>query len=693
MDPATFFTELKRRKVYRVAVAYAIVAWLLIQAASILFPTFEAPTWVMKVFVTAVILGFPVALILAWAFELTPEGIRRAEEVAPRESKTPKAGRKWTAILSLPLCSQLHCLRFNLREHDHRRLLNCQNKPLPTAGMDKSVAVLPFENLSSDKENAFFAQGIQDEIITTLSKISGLRVISRTSTAHYNSAPENLSEIARQLRVSNVLEGSVQKAGDRVHINVQLIQADTDAHLWAQSYDRELTDIFGVEAEVAKSIADSLQATLSPQEKARVEAKPTTNPDAYVLYLRARDYQTRPDNLLQDFRSARNLYDQAIKLDPNFALAHARLSAVMSQIYHWFEPTQEVKETARREADESLRLQPDLGEGHLALGLYFYYEESNYEEALRELNLAAKTLPNDGDVGLYIAAVQRRQGHLTEAIAAYQKAEAIDPRNSVTLYDAAQTYFGIRDWPNAVKGMDRVLALAPDSLNVKIQRAYMEFFWKGSTAPIKAVLESFAPNLDPDGVVTFSRWDVALMDRDPDAAERALTSARLQNFVAPTGVPLPKSYLAGCVAVVRKDAARAQQEFETARPILEQVVMKSPQDGIRHAQLGFLYALMGRKDDALREGQRGEELTSVSKDIINGGTVQGFLALIYARNGDADHAIQLIERLLTTPFAVDYADDSITLSDLRQRWEWDPLRNDPRFQKILASPEPKTLFQ
>ena len=693
MDPATFLTELKRRKVYRVAVAYAIVAWLLIQAASILFPTFEAPPWVMKVFVTAVILGFPVALILAWAFELTPEGIRRAEEVAPRESKTPRAGRKWTAIIVIAavLAAALFTFQFG-------RTRSSPPAELPkqialAAGMDKSIAVLPFENLSSDKENAFFAQGIQDEIITTLSKISGLRVISRTSTVHYNSAPENLSEIARQLRVTNVLEGSVQKAGDRVHINVQLIQADTDAHLWAQSYDRELTDIFGVEAEVAKSIADSLQATLSPQEKARVEAKPTTNPDAYVLYLRARDYQTRPDNLLQDFRAARNLYAQAIKMDPNFALAHARLSAVMSQIYHWFEPTQEVKETARREADESLRLQPDLGEGHLALGLYFYYEESNYEEALRELNLAAKTLPNDGDVGLYIAAVQRRQGDLTQAIAAYQKAEAIDPRNSVTLYDAAQTYFGIRDWPNAVKGMDRVLALAPDSLNVKIQRAYMEFFWKRSTAPIRAVLQSFAPNLDPDGIVTFSRWDVALMDRDPDAAERALTSARLENFVAPTGVPLPKSYLAGCVAVVRNDATRAQQEFETARPILEQVVMKSPQDGIRHAQLGFLYALMGRKDDALREGQRGEELTSISKDIINGGTVQGFLALIYARNGDADHAIELLERLLITPFAVNYCDDSITLSDLRQRWEWDPLRKDPRFQKILASPEPKTQYQ
>ena len=693
MDPATFFTELKRRKVYRVAVAYAIVAWLLVQAASILFPTFEAPPWVMKVFVTAVILGFPVALILAWAFELTPEGIRRAEEVAPRESRPSKTGRKWTAIIVAAAVLAAALLAFQFTRTRSSATAERPKQNAPEGSMDKSVAVLPFENLSSDKENAFFAQGIQDEIITALSKISGLRVISRTSTAHYQSAPENLSEIGRQLRVSNVLEGSVQKAGDRVHINVQLIQADNDAHLWAQSYDRQLTDIFGVEGEVAKRIADSLQATLSPQEKARVETKPTTNADAYVLYLRARDYQARPDNFLQDFNSAAQLYKQAIALDPNFALAHARLSAVMSMIYHWYEPTEEVKETAHREANESLRLQPDLGEGHLALGLYFYYEEGNYDQALRELNLAAKTLPNDGDVGLYTAAVQRRQGNLTEAIAAYQKAEAIDPRNSVALYDAAQTYFGIREWPNAIKGMDRVLALAPDSLNVKIQRAYMEFFWKGATAPIKTVLESFAPNLDPDGIVTFSRWDVSLMDRDPDAAERALTSARLENFVAPTGVPLPKSYLAGCVALVRNDTARAQQQFETARPILEQVMMKSPQDGIRHAQLGFLYALMGRKEDALHEGQRGEELTSVSKDIINRGTVQAFLALIYARTGDADHAIQLVARLLTTPFAVDYCDASITLSDLRQRWEWDPLRKDPRFQKILASPEPKTVFQ
>src|SRR6059058_3108499 len=692
MDPATFLTELKRRKVYRVAVAYAIVAWLLIQAASILFPTFEAPLWVMKVFVTAVILGFPVALILAWAFELTPEGLRRSEEVAPQESKMRKPGRKWTVVIVTAAVLAAALLAFQFVRTRRSPAIESPKQTAPTATLDKSVAVLPFENLSSDKENAFFAQGIQDEIITTLSRISGLRVISRTSTARYNSAPENLPEIASQLRVSNVLEGSVKKAGDRVHINVQLIQADTDAHLWAQSFDRQLTDIFSVEAEVAKSIADSLQATLSPKEKARVETKPTTNADAYVLYLRGRDYQTRPDNLLQDFRSAANLYEQAITLDPRFALAHARLSVATSTIYHFYQPTESWKQKANAEALESLRLQPNLGEGHLALGLYHYYMEGDYQAALRELGLAAKALPNDGDVGLYTAAVQRRQGHFAQAIASYQHAEAIDPRNSVMLYDAAQTYFGLRDWRTAAERMDRVLALFPDSFNVRIQRAYIDFYWKGSTAPIKTALQSLPINLDPDGVVTFARWDVSLMDRDPDAAEKALAACQLENINSQTGVPLPKGYLQACVFLVRGDTAKAQAEFEAARPAIEKLVADSPHSGTRRAQLGLLYAFLGRKEDALREGRRAMELKPITHDVIEGAAAEDFYALTCARLGETDEAIRRIERLLTTPFSVDYADESITLSDLRQRWEWDPLRKDPRFQKILAGPEPKTLY-
>ena len=692
MDPATFLTELKRRKVYRVAVAYAIVAWLLIQASSILFPTFEAPPWVMKVFVTAVILGFPVALILAWAFELTPEGLRRSEEVAPQESKTRKPGSKWTAVIATAAVLAAALLAFQFVRTRRSPAIESPKQTAPTAALDKSVAVLPFENLSSDKENAFFAQGIQDEIITTLSKISGLRVISRTSTAHYNSAPENLPEIAQQLRVSHVLEGSVQKVGERVHINVQLIQAGTDAHLWAQSYDRQLTDIFSVEAEVAKSIADSLSATLSPQEKAQVEAKPTDNADAYVLYLRARDYQTRPDNLMQDFRSAIRLFEQAITLDPKFALAHARLAATTSNLYHFYEPTEPLKQKAHAEALESLRLQPNLGEGHLALGLYHYYMEGDYDAALRELDLAAHALPNDGDVGLYTAAIERRRGHWSAALAAYEHAEAVDPRNSVMLYDASQTYFGLRDWRTAAERMDRVLALFPDSFNVKIQRAYIEFFWKGSTAPIKAALETLPPNLDPDGVVTFARWDVSLMNRDVVAAEKALAACQLETIAAQTGVPLPKSYLQACVDLVRGDAGKARAEFEAARPAIEKTVANSPQDGVRHAQLGLIYAFLGRKEDALREGQRAMELKPITHDVIEGAVVEDFYTLSCARLGETDEAIRRIERLLTTPFGVDYADESITLSDLRQRWEWDPLRKDPRFQKILAKPEPKTSY-
>jgi tetratricopeptide (TPR) repeat protein len=280
-----------------------------------------------------------------------------------------------------------------------------------------------------------------------------------------------------------------------------------------------------------------------------------------------------------------------------------------------------------------------------------------------------------------------------QALAAYKHAEQIDPRNSIMLYDASQTYFNTRDWRTTAEGMDRVLALFPDSFSVKIQRGYVDFFRKGSTAPITAALNSLPRNLDPDGIVTFAWWDVSLMDRDPDAAEKALTSSHLDTITSQTGVALPKSYLQACVDLVRGDAAKSQAEFEAARPAIEKLAADSPQDATRHAQLGLLYAFVGRKEDALREGKRAMELKPITRDIIDGAIIEGFYALICARAVETDEAITRIERLLTTPFAVDYADESITLSDLRTRWEWDPLRNDPRFQKILASPEPKTIYK
>lgn len=702
MNPRTFFAELKRRHVYKVTVAYLLVAWLVIQVATQVFPFFEIPNWAVRLVVLLLILGFPIAVILAWAFEITPEGIKRADDVSPNESIGRRTGRKLTTIIVAVAIVAAGLLAFQFfkmagkgRHAVRSDSTQKEEGPIPASLRipAKSIAVLPFENLSSEKENAFFASGIQDEIITALSKISGLKVISRTSTAHYKSAPENLPEIARELRVSNVLEGSVQKSGDRVHINVQLIQAATDDHLWAQSYDRQLTDIFGVEGEVAKSIAGSLSATLSPQEKARVESKPTNNADAYVLYLRAREYQRGPDILLENFQNADRLYEQALALDPNFALAHAELSATNSAIYHWFEPIEARKRKARTEAEQALKLEPSLGEGHLALAICYYYGDGDYESALHELDLAGRALPNDGDVGVYIAAIERREGHWSDAIAAYQTAERTDPRNSAVLYDFSQTYFALRDWPAAARGLDRVLALAPDSLTAKIQRAYMEFSWKGNTAPIKAALESIPPNLDPDGVVSFARWDVSLMNRDAVAAAKAVESCRLEKVASPSGVPLSKSYLQGCIDLVRGETARAQAELEVARAALEMIVAKSPADAVRHAHLGLLYAFMGRKEDALREGRTAVELKPISRDAIDGAELQAMLALIYARTGEADQAIPLIERLLTTPGAVNYGYDSITLSDLRTRWQWDPIRSDPRFQKIVTGPEPKTVYK
>jgi TolB-like protein/Tfp pilus assembly protein PilF len=338
--------------------------------------------------------------------------------------------------------------------------------------------VLPFENFSPEKDNAFFAQGIQDEIITTLSRISGLRVISRTSTARYSSAPENLAEIARQLRVSHVLEGSVQKAGDRVHINVQLIRADDDAHLWAQSYDRQLTDIFGVEVEVAKMIADSLQATLSPKEKNSVETKPTTNADAYVFYLRANQISRNPGTLLQDYKTAEQLYMQAIELDPNFALAHARLASVCAEVFRYYEPTDSRKTKARSEAETALRLQPNLAEGHFALGQCIYRMDQDYDKALEQFEIASRLSPSHADTRRLIAGIERRQGKWQAALDAYEKVAKLDPQNPSTARELLYTNSSMRRWPEAAHWVEQMRTLAPTSLVAKIQSNDLRYRWE-----------------------------------------------------------------------------------------------------------------------------------------------------------------------------------------------------------------------
>src|SRR5712691_1546142 len=372
-----FFAELQRRKVYRVAAASIIAAGFIIQIGSAVFPAWELPNWTLRLVVVLLLIGFPVALILAWAYDVTPQGIRATPQGPPGMHRR----RNIITLLAAGLAISAVAGFFLFPRASGRNV-------------DKSIAVLPFQNLSDEKENAFFADGIQDDILTNLSKIGDLKVISRMSVMSYRGdGVRNSREIGKALGVASLLEGSVRRIGNRVRVSVQLINANNDEHIWAEDYDRDLTDVFAIQTDLAQKIASSLQAKLSPNEKARLDRRPTQNSDAYLLYLQAHDYANRTDMFRDTSLKAEPLFEQAIKLDPNFALAFAGLSMVESWAYHSFDPTPARREKARLNADEALRLQPDLPEGHLALGFSYYYGDRDYERALAEFETARRGLP------------------------------------------------------------------------------------------------------------------------------------------------------------------------------------------------------------------------------------------------------------------------------------------------------------
>lgn len=674
MNPNSFFGELRRRNVYRVAIAYAVVAWLIIQVTTQVFPVLEIPNWCVRLVIVLLALGFPVAVILAWAYELTPEGIKRTEDVAPEQSIKRSTGQRLNfLIIAVLLCAVAFLV--------YQRFYPSEK----TSGLsEKSIAVLPFENMSDDKENAFFADGIQDDILTSLAKIHDLKVISRTSVMPYRGAAKNnLPQIARALGVVNVLEGSVRRGEGRVVVSVQLIDALNDRHLWAKRYDRPLADSLGLQGELASEIASELRATLSPEEKNLVVTKPTENPDAYVLYLKARPYESNPDRLFEDFKLAEGLYSEAIQHDPAFALAYARLSATLARIYHWFDPTDERKAEIKRNADKALALKPDLGEGHLALGLYYYWTEANYDKALEQFRIAAAALPNDSEIGYISAAIRRRQGNWKANLELLRKSETVDPGNANVASEIAFTYAFVHDWRQAAQMYDHVVALAPESANFKVARAYIDLYEKGKTDALKTALARIPTGVDPSGLVTRARWDQAMLERDYSAADLAMASYPLDVFQS-DGMPMPKSFFRGCTALARGDTSAAQTQFAAALPAFEAAVREAPTTGLRHANLGLIYSFMGRKEDAIREGRRAVELEPESKDALVAPWMKGFLAMIYVRTGDLDSALPLLEHGLASPFPVDNTNCCITYNDLRKRWQWDPVRNDPRFQKLLA---------
>ncbi len=373
-----FFEELQRRKVYRVAAAYIIAAGFIIQIGSAVLPAWELPNWTLRLVIVLLLVGFPVALILAWAYDVTPQGI----QATPAPSGTHR-GRNVIALTAIGLAISAVAGFFLFSRASGR-------------SVDKSIAVLPFQSLSDEKENAYFADGMQDDILTNLSKIGDLKVISRMSVMSYRGdAVRNAREIGKALGVATLLEGSVRRAGNRVRVSVQLINANNDEHIWAEDYDRDLTDVFAIQTDLAQKIASALQAKLSPNEKARLDQRPTQNPDAYLLFVQAHDYANRPDMFRDTSLKAEQLFEQATKLDPNFAAAFAGLSMVESWMYHSFDPLPARREKARTAANEALRLQPDLPEAHLALGFSYYYGDRDYERALAEFEIAKRGLPNE----------------------------------------------------------------------------------------------------------------------------------------------------------------------------------------------------------------------------------------------------------------------------------------------------------
>lgn len=457
-DKPSFFAELQRRNVYKVAVAYAVVSWLLIQAASILFPTFDAPPWAMKVFVVVLVLGFPIALVFSWAFEITPEGIRLESEIEPNKSITRRTGRK---IVGLTIA--LAVLAAGLFCFQHFGLTSIGGRPTATSATpEKSIAVLPFDNLSDEKQNAYFAEGVQDEILTRLAKVADLKVISRTSTQHFKSSPENLPEIAQQLGVANILEGSVQKEADRVRVNVQLIKARTDAHLWAEIYDRKLTDMFAVESDIAKTIADTLRAKLTGKEMTAMSGQPTEDPVAHELYVQGRHFLAlrRGDNLTR----AIGFFRQAIARDPNYAAAYAGLSEayILLPRYTAADPS-ETRPQARATALKALELNPNLAEAHNALGKIAYDCDLDFAESTREFERAIELDPNyAGAHHWYSGAAPEALGHFDEAIAESKRATELDPLSAVNLVDQARIYTSARRFKEAKAIFEKALKFDPE---------------------------------------------------------------------------------------------------------------------------------------------------------------------------------------------------------------------------------------
>ena len=557
---------------------------------------------------------------------------------------------------------------------------------------EKSIAVLPFENLSRDPDNAFFTDGVQDQILTDLSQIADLKVISRTSVMQYKSGlARNLREIAQQLGVAHVVEGSVQRATNKVRVNAQLIDARTDAHLWAQTYDRDLADVFAIQSEIAKAIADQLQAKLSPNEKKAIEQPPTTDLAAFDLYSRAKSLLLTAGFSATgepDVRKAIELLDEAVKRDPSFFDAYCQLARAHGYLYAVTGSDHTPARLALAEAamQAATRLRPDAAEMHLARAQYLYYVLRDYAGALAELELARRALPNDPRLFELTGYILRRRGQQEQGLRNLERAVELDPRNFDILQQIALTYQQLGRYAEAVAALDRALAIVPDNVETRANRGLFYFFWKADTRPLRQTIDAILAQ-GPGAIATAAdTWFFcALAERDPAAAERALVALGDNSCWNESAITLSRSFGEGLLARMSKDEARARTAFEAARAQQEKIVQAQPDYGPALCVLGLIDAALGRKDLALDEGRRAIALMPVEKDVSNGSRVLQYFAITAAWAGDKELALQELEAGVRAPAA------SLMLSygALKLFPVWDPLRGDPRFEKIVQSLAPK----
>jgi TolB-like protein/Tfp pilus assembly protein PilF len=668
------FAELKRRNVYRAAFAYGVVAWFLTQLTTQVFPLFEIPNASIRFVVIALALGFPIAMCLSWLYEFTPGGIVRSEDLDPAQERSARrvTGRILDFIIIgvlLLVIGMLIYPRFSSRSE--------AGETIPP----KSIAVLPFENRSEDKANAYFADGIQDEILTRLSKVTDLRVISRTSTQQYKSAPDNLREIGKQLGVAHLLEGSVQKVGNTVRVNVQLIRVATDEHLWAESYNRQLDDIFSVESEVAGAIADQLNARLSGAERRELADRPTKNSEAYDAYLRGLALSER-SYLDADATRAMQSFENAVRFDPNFALAWARLSRVHSILFQISDASAGRRDSAREALQKALQLQPNLLEAQLAEGYYNYRVVHDYDRALEILQRVHLKWPNNPEAPRALALVARRQARWDESLRYFREALELDPRNLQTLTTASLTAQSMRQYAMAFQLIDRALDIAPGD---------------NSALAVKADIYQVVGQLDQaDAVLT--RMQV---DASNETAVGSIVHQRLLRHDYRSGVAFMESSLAKLDPALRLehaewlfllanfqqldgDATGAKSNYTQCRDEMKSLLREQPDNPKVMSWLAFAYAGLGDKESALKLQEEALEKLQAANNLFERPIYEEGLAQLQAQFGDKDRAITAVQRLLSTNGA------RVTPALLRLDPVWNFLRDDPRFQALTVDKAPQT---